>query len=429
MTARPRGAATSPEARTGAAPRRTAVLLGLLAALGGAFLATSSWRARLLRESARYREMAAQVETDRRARGAAGETLLQLRAAVSSRPGDPESRLALAQFLWKTMGPAAALPVLDSAPGGGASDPRVARMLADCARLVGRHDLALAALNAAVARCPAEPALRCDRATLFVLLGWHREAEADLGRAGAGPEVLLARATLSRARSDLAGARALLEEAARQRPGDAELLRQLAALDVEAGRFTDALRRYRELPADDRTSDDELSQAAAEYQVGTPELIRAALARVEAGLARRPSGTALLLRSRCLEKLGRAEEALRQLEALYREHPRKFGVAFELAERYRRLGRAAEAGPLLEGHRRDQAARTRLRLAGEAVMRSPDSAAAHHELGMLCLDAGMAGRAVVELERARALDPSRAGLDAALAGARKAAVGSSDGEG
>jgi hypothetical protein len=60
-----------------------------------------------------------------------------------------------------------------------------------------------------------------------------------------------------------------------------------------------------------------------------------------------------------------------------------------------------------------------MRRAALAVMTHPESAAAHLEMGKLCLARGLQGRAIASFERARALDPALPGLQTALAGARR----------
>ena len=54
-------------------------------------------------------------------------------------------------------------------------------------------------------------------------------------------------------------------------------------------------------------------------------------------------------------------------------------------------------------------------------MREPRSPAAHREVGKLCLERGMYGRAVVELRRTLELDPRSPGTAALLEQARQRA--------
>jgi hypothetical protein len=61
-----------------------------------------------------------------------------------------------------------------------------------------------------------------------------------------------------------------------------------------------------------------------------------------------------------------------------------------------------------------------MRRAALAVMTHPDSAPAHREMGRLCRERGMIGRAILSFERARTLDPRLPGVREALAAARRA---------
>jgi tetratricopeptide (TPR) repeat protein len=213
-----------------------------------------------------------------------------------------------------------------------------------------------------------------------------------------------------------------LQRALDQAPGDAELVRQLAAVASDAEEPREAGRLLRTLPDGDLGFDDLLSLASASLQAGESESGRLALELVDRALVLRPAHPrAQLARARCLKALGRDSEARAALETLQREPRRPFGAAFELAELYRREGRADEARKLLAEHQAAQQEREELRRAGLALMRSPDDAEAHAQVGRLCLERGMYGRAIVELERSLKLDPDQPELRALLARARSEA--------
>lgn len=397
--------------------RRLLWLLGVLAAAVLLFTLLRGWRERLLSESAAYRATIAATESrvaeERRRQGEQAE----LESRVTAAPSDPNARLALAQLRWQRQGPAAALPVLQSAPRPFA-DPRLARMLAHCARLAAREDLALGALNEGIRRFPRDGELYADRALLHVLLAWQAEAEHDLaaaGRFGAGG-VHLARASLARAKNDLAGARAILLAAQQDRPDDPEIVRQLAALAMDGRQYAEATRLLAALPASQATPADHLSLAAAHLEQGE---VGRARELIDAVLAAQPAQPrARYLRARCLRAADEPDAALRELERLRREQPRMFGIAFELGQLYRQQGRGAEGARLLEEHRAVHAHRGLLRRAAEAIIRRPRDARAHLLVGRLCLERGLIGRAIVEIERARELDPRLSETASLLARAR-----------
>jgi hypothetical protein len=95
-------------------------------------------------------------------------------------------------------------------------------------------------------------------------------------------------------------------------------------------------------------------------------------------------------------------------------------VAFELAQVYRELGMSDRAAPLMAQYQASLQRRDAMRRAALAVMTHPDSAPAHREVGRLCLERGMLGRAILSLERAQSLDPRLPGVREALVRARRA---------
>jgi tetratricopeptide (TPR) repeat protein len=415
----PRAEAAVPPPR-----RRLPWLLGALLLLALAFLLTGGWRQRLLAESARHRALVAELEGAREARSAQTAETASLEGDLSARPQDVELRLLVAERRWRLAGPAAAVEVLSAAPAP-AAEPRVARMLAHCYRLTGREDRALEILDAAVAQSPGDGELRTDRALLYTLLAWHGEAEKELQaaeRLGAD-NLYLARASLARAKGDPGAARSILEERLRVEPADPEAKRQLAAVNQQMSRYEEAVRLLESLDPAARTAEDRLNLAAAYVRRGGAPAAARALELLDRAAAGQPGPPrARFLRARCLLLLDREAEARGELEALRRDAPRFFGPAHELAELYRKDGRAAEAGKLLSEHRTAQERRSELGRLANGLMRDSKSAALHLDVGKLCLERGMYGRAAVELERAVELDPRLPGAAALLVRARSRAT-------
>jgi len=349
---------------------RLFLLLSLLAIAGGLFVATSGWRHRLLEESARSRRVIAAVAQAQAAREQRTAREQGLAAALQSHPNLVEVRLELAQLRWAEEGPRAAAAVLQAAPAGPA-DPRILRLLAAAQRLMGREDLALVTLDRAVRIAPDDGNLQAERATLFSLMGWFSPAEQALRSAvshHADPEVWVALARLELRSTGAKG----------ENPG-------------EGGPVS-------------------------------PEAAARARADLQRALALRPElPAARLLMGRCLRLSGETTEARTTLERLHRERPAQEAVAFELSQLYRDLGLTDQIRPLMARYQQSMQQREQMRRAAVVVMAHPDSAAAHREMGRLCLQRGMIGRAILSLQRAREIDPRLPGVREALDTARRAA--------
>ncbi len=417
--------------------RRLALLVGLLAIVGGTYAATGGWRRQLEAESARYRTLVREGEqlAGRRPRGSErrppSDPVSEAAARFDAHREDPDARLAYAEEKWQLEGPAAALPVLDSAVVPW-TDPRLPRMMAHLYRLLGREHLALMAYEAGLRQFPRDPDLFGDRALLYVLLGWQDRAEEDLAaaqqqRAG---DLYLAEATLARARSDLSTAEHILKGARAAHPDDAEIVRQLAALAEEGGRHDEAVRLRRSIPPAEQLPADQQAVAAALLKSGAASGAQEALAvldRLRTASGGREMPRSRFIRARCLTKLGRSSEAQTELETLLRNAPRVFGAAHALAELYRRAGRRDEAAGLLVQHQEQYEQRAALRRAGDRLLREPDSAEAHRDVGRLCLKQGSVGRAIAEFQHAGELDRDLPGLEQDLAAARAAATSGTPG--
>jgi tetratricopeptide (TPR) repeat protein len=387
-------------------------------------VATRGWRGRLRAETARSRQATTAVEQALEARQREAAQQRALEAAIAAHPDDVPSRLELARLRWAAAGPGAAAAVL--APiAGRTSDAGVLRMLTGAQRLMGREDLALATLDRAVAVVANPGDFQAERALLFTLMGWTPQARAALEQAvkqGADPLLTtLVRATMARQQGDFRQARHLLQQAQPRFPSSPELVRQLAAVEEAEGRIPEALKLLEAI---------EGSEAGAELQVtrgklylrlpGPIGLLHAREAAMRA-LAMRPQYLqARALLGRCQRRSGERQEARATLESLYRESPQTAGVTFELAQLYRDLGMMKEAAPLLTAYQQDLQRREVLRKATLDVMAQPDNAQSNLRMGLLCLDRGLLGRAILSLERAKRLDPSLQGVDALLARARAA---------
>jgi tetratricopeptide (TPR) repeat protein len=414
----------------------------VLVGAAGAYLATRSWRQRLWTESARSRQVIAAAEQARVARERSAARQQELTAALVADPENVEARLELAQLRWAEAGPRAAAEILQS-PQTSPLHPRLARLLASAQRLMGREDQALATLDAALRGGETDPPgprtaihkpqsaverteygnLHVERAMLFSLLGWFPQAREALQQAmrwNADPlQVGLVRVTMARQQADLRTAKRELEVLRRDYPGDGELVRQGAAVAEAAGDLAGSIQQLETLAAREPDVQVWLSLARLYLRQSGPASVTQAKAAVERALALRPDlPAARRLQGRCLRLEGQLSEARAVLEALEQQQPRSAGVAFELAQLYRDLGMPARAAPLLKRHQEALRRRGEMRRAALSVMTHPHSARAHREMGRLCLEQGMIGRAILSLERARMLDPRLPGVVEALERAR-----------
>lgn len=404
----------------GEGSRRLWWLCGALALSLAGLVVALPWRQRVLSESARFREREAEAAAAEQGARQQEAALSSLTAELARRPWDASLRLQAAGLQWAGSGPSAAMRVLDSAPRP-FEDARLPQMLADAARLAGREDRALAALEEAARTFPRDGQVRAARGMLLTLLGWHRDADRELRLAErwGSDTAFLGRATLARARGDFAGARRLLETGRARRPDDAEVIRQLADLAEAQQRYEEATQLWESLPRLAPAASDRLTLAGLYLRTRDRALVHRALEEAEWVLQARPAyGQARYVRARCFDLLGRTAEARSELEALRREAPRLVGVGYHLAEIYRKEGRQAEAVALLRDHARALRQRSALRRAATAVMRSPDDAKAHLEVGRHCLERGLPGRAIVEAERALQLKPGLPGAGDLLRRAR-----------
>jgi tetratricopeptide (TPR) repeat protein len=274
---------------------------------------------------------------------------------------------------------------------------------------------------------------------LFSLMGWFSPAEQALRSAvshHADPlPVALVRATMARQQGDLRNARRELEAAERQFPDDSEVLKQLAAVAEGEGQIAEAKQRLEAAAKAD--ADPEVWVALARLELRStgakgenpgeggpvsPEAAARARADLQRALALRPElPAARLLMGRCLRLSGETTEARTTLERLHRERPAQEAVAFELSQLYRDLGLTDQLRPLMARYQQSMQQREQMRRAAVVVMAHPDSAAAHREMGRLCLQRGMIGRAILSLQRAREIDPRLPGVREALDTARRAA--------
>ncbi len=271
-------------------------------------------------------------------------------------------------------GPAAELAVLDAEIKARPGDPAAWLARAALSRRLGRVDRALADLEEVARLDPERRELFLERGLARAAGGQAGPAEADLDRylAGGPPSAvaLSARAALRLAAGRLAEARADYDEAIRLRP-DPELVLARGRLDERRGRLDEAAAGYEEglrvlggavvvrmalvrverrrgrfdravalideaLAAAPNKADLLLARAEVHADARHADAARRdrleALSEADRALARRPTDLARLSRGRALLALGRASEAVRELEHVVASSPKLAGAAALLDE-------------------------------------------------------------------------------------------------
>lgn len=405
--------------------RRLIALIIVFIALLATFALTSNWRRRLWEESARQRQLVAEVERARTQQQEKVSEESQLVAALRANPDDVGVRLQLAHLRLTLHGAPAALPILEEGERR-TNDPRLLRALAECYRLTRCEDKALAVLERAAKLVPNDGDVQVDRALLFSLLLWFSEAETALRAAqksGADPrQIALVQAMTSWQKGDYHKARRVLEVALKKYPNDTLLLRQLAVVANSEGRYAEATKLLERLAQQNADVESLFALAEAYLQQNNAAARAKAIATVRKVLTIRPQhAQARLLLGRILRHAGQTDEALKVLEALYRDYPKTRGLAFELFEIYRAQGRGAKFQHLLAQHRAERERRAAMRQAVTVFMAYPNRATSHRDMAKSCLEHGLYGRAIVACERALALDPQISGVKEMLAQAREKA--------
>lgn len=196
------------------------------------------------------------------------------------------------------------------------------------------------------------------------------------------PEALVAGARALRAGGDLANARELLEGALRASPDSDDVRLELADLLVSDGRENDRVAALLgAVRVSERARWHLLTARLAEARGDDPAAVEA----YGRALAAADDPDARFRRALALERLGRADEAMAELERVRAERPRDALVRTRLGERYEAAGRFPEA-------------ESELRAAAEA---QPERAAGWERLAGFYERRGRRAEASAALARAR----------------------------
>jgi tetratricopeptide (TPR) repeat protein len=417
-----------PQAK-GRAGART-VLLAILAALVGIWIATIPLRRRLARETARYNRQAeaAQAEAARAKQVAVAARQVanqaeQARQAVAQSPNDPAKRLAYAELLAQTTASAEAekqfVAATDLEPG--AAEPRA--LLAEFYDHQNRLDLAIDNYKKALALDPHNVRALKGLSFRYVSLGWNQQAEALLQRAvQEQPDEVRLHVSLGLAAfqiDNMKRAEHELLEAHRLAPNDNTIYMPLIEVYRLGHRHTEALKTIDEAlkVVPDRVS--LLLERALIYLDANDD---ADLLATVMDVLNLDSGNlrAHYLRGLCLRRKGDFQSATREFEWIYARQPEFEATPLMLGQLWIQQGRTADGKRLIEENTRAAsrgAIRSHLMY---AVGLKPNAADAHAQLGADYLKSREYPRAIVELKRALELHPGDRQSRTLLARALKA---------
>ena len=410
-------------------PRRFLWILLVIVLLG--YLAT--WPARVRwareREERARREQAGPVQAGATGPGPAQarEEIAALQRGLKGGPGDAALYLEMAG-LYESLGerePAfqALLAARRAAPG----NAEVAAALGAGHELRREYDLAIAEWRRAMRLGVSGTATPVALATLYVRLGWSREAEtlleATRRRAPEDPGVRLTLAMLHVQNGRLREAEAELKSAERLVPGDDRIESLLANVYELTSRPDAALaaarravtRRPEEPDYQIQLGELLLQQAGERAAADAEEAFRAALARAPQD-ARGWAGLARALRRR-----GRPAEAAEILGPLCRRRTADPPTLREWGQVLAQLGRTDESRAALARAAARERDAARLERAQMRVAGDPTALVHRRALGALYLEQGDGPRAVVELKRYLEARPADAETRALLKRALRAA--------
>jgi tetratricopeptide (TPR) repeat protein len=351
-------------------------------------------------------------------------TLAMLRSAQVPRLQTGRAQLALASLAFDGWDYREALQFGQRALSAGADRAPTQLLLARAHAGLGESDQAVAAAGAARTASPKE--LSFASVDVLILLGREREARMALeglrDTAGLRPQAERRLGLLAFDRGDYDEAQSLFTALLKDPESSGVAVYYLAEIAARRGETATALRGYQMLGGtalegaarsraatilykegqrDDalqllQAQDDATPPARLEAEIAQATLLSnggegaQALARIDDALARFPGHPDVLYQKAILlEKAGRTDAAIAQLEALYRDRPQDSAISnalgFILADHNRELSRAE-------------------RLINSALKSEPDNPAILDSLGWLQYRRGMPQAALPLLERAYRLD-------------------------
>jgi tetratricopeptide (TPR) repeat protein len=351
-------------------------------------------------------------------------TFAMLRGAQDQRLQSGRAQLALADLAFDGWNYREALQYGERALSAGAERAPTQLLLARAHAGLGEADQAVAAASAARSAAPKDQSFAS--VDVLILLGREREARLALESlretAALRPQAERRLALLAFDRGDYDEAQSVFSTLLKDQESSAIAVYYLAAIAERRGESAAALRGYQllsgtglEAAARSRAAsilykagqradalellqakDDATPATRLEAEIAQAQLLSnggegdQALARIDDSLARFPNHPDVLYQKAILlEKAGRTDAAIAQLEALYRDRPQDSAISNAL-------------GFILADHDRDLSRAQRLISA--ALKAEPDNPAILDSFGWLQFRRGLAQAALPLLERAYRLD-------------------------
>jgi tetratricopeptide (TPR) repeat protein len=351
-------------------------------------------------------------------------TLAMVRGAQVPRLQSGQAQLALADLAFDGWNYREALQYGQRALTAGAERAPTQLLLARAHAGLGEADQAVAAAGAARIAAPKDQSFAA--ADVLILLGREREARAALESlretAALRPQADRRLGLLAFDRGDYGEAQSVFSALLKDPESSGIAVYYLAAIAERRGETANALRGYQMLTGtgleaaarsraanilykagqrDDalallQAKDDAAPAARLEAEIAQAQLLsnggegEQALARIDDVLARFPGHPDVLYQKAILlEKAGRTDAAIAQLEALYKDRPQDGAISNAL-------------GFILADHNRDLSRAQRL--INSALKAEPDNPAILDSLGWLQYRRGMLQAALPQLERAFRLD-------------------------
>jgi len=351
-------------------------------------------------------------------------TLAMVRGAQVPRLQSGQAQLALADLAFDGWNYREALQYGQRALSAGAERASTQLLLARAHAGLGEADQAVAAAGAARIAAPKDQSFAA--ADVLILLGREREARAALESlretATLRPQADRRLGLLAFDRGDYGEAQTVFSALLKDPESSGIAVYYLAAIAERRGETANALRGYQMLTGtgleaaargraanilykagqrDDalallQAKDDATPAARLEAEIAQAQLLSnggesgQALARIDDVLARFPGHPDVLYQKAILlEKAGRTDAAIAQLETLYKDRPQDGAISNAL-------------GFILADHNRDLARAQRM--INAALKAEPDNPAILDSLGWLEYRRGMLQAALPQLERAFRLD-------------------------
>lgn len=318
-----------------------------------------------------------------------------LTRAVDMDPTNFTARKLLAQVRLGLGAPQDALAMLRPMAG---TDAEAARLAGLASIQAGDPAAAVELFRSQLEEDPDNELLRMQLVVGLMSAGHHDEALAeldqlkDLDTEGQLRAELLGIAVRLQA-GEHAVARAAANDAAAQRPGDAQVRNMLGALFLAADRHAEAAEWFGDaLKAE---PGNELAEFNLGRMAAADGRLEEAEARFNAVLKKQPGNVAAQTAlARLAWGAGRREDAIRRLESLRVADRAALPPRLLLARFLQASGETAKA----------------LEVAREASSAHPQNAAAAHSLGQMLLDAGQPAEALRAFERANSISPGNAQL-------------------